>query len=119
MSTEGGHAHHQGHGAEHDGHAKHHDRHVGHSPEMFRSRFWLSLLLTVPVVYWSEHIEMLLGYRALPLPGAAWIPPVLGTVVFLYGGLVFLRGALAELRARLPGMMTLISLAITVAFLFS
>jgi P-type Cu2+ transporter len=86
---------------------------------MFRSKFWLSLLLTLPVVYWSEHIEMLLGYQAPEFPGSAWIPAVLGTVVFLYGGLVFLRGAWHELSARLPGMMTLISLAITVAFVFS
>jgi Cu2+-exporting ATPase len=70
-------------------------------------------------VFWSEHIEMLLGYEAPRFPGSAWIPPALGTVVFLYGGLVFLQGAARELSARLPGMMTLISLAITVAFLFS
>jgi Cu2+-exporting ATPase len=86
---------------------------------MFRDKFWLSLMLTVPVVFWSEHIEMLLGYEAPHFPGSAWIPPALGTVVFLYGGLVFLQGAARELSARLPGMMTLISLAITVAFLFS
>jgi Cu2+-exporting ATPase len=86
---------------------------------MFRDRFWLSLILTVPVVFWSDHIQMLLGYEAPAFPGSAWIPPVLGTVVFFYGGLVFLKGALRELRARLPGMMTLISLAILVAFVFS
>jgi P-type Cu2+ transporter len=107
--------------ADHGGHAPHggHDAHAGHSPGMFRDRFWLSLILTVPVVYWSEHIEMLLGYRALEFPGSGWIPAVLGTVVFFYGGLVFLRGAWQELKDRLPGMMTLISLAITVAFVFS
>jgi Cu2+-exporting ATPase len=86
---------------------------------MFRDKFWLSLVLTLPVVYWSEHVEELLGYRASDFPAADWIPPVLGTAVFLYGGLVFLRGAWGELKARLPGMMTLISLAITVAFVFS
>jgi len=96
-----------------------HDQHAGHSPAMFRDKFWLSLMLTLPVVFWSEHIEMLLGYEAPHFPGSAWIPPALGTVVFLYGGLVFLQGAARELSARLPGMMTLISLAITVAFLFS
>jgi Cu2+-exporting ATPase len=123
---------HQNHGAhtsnrqpaphgQHAGHdtAKGHDAHAGHSPEMFRDRFWLSLLLTVPVVFWSAHIQRLLGYEAPEFPGSAWIPPVLGTAVFLYGGLVFLRGAGRELRDRLPGMMTLISLAIVVAFLFS
>jgi Cu2+-exporting ATPase len=86
---------------------------------MFRDRFWLSLLLTIPVVIWSAHIQELLGYRAPEFPGSDWIPPVLGTAVFLYGGLVFLQGAVRELRARLPGMMTLIALAITVAFVFS
>ena len=96
-----------------------HDRHAGHSPEMFRDKFWWSLVLTLPVVYWSDHVQMLLGYRAVDFPGAAWIAPVLATGVFLYGGLVFLRGAVRELVDRLPGMMTLISLAITVAFVFS
>jgi Cu2+-exporting ATPase len=96
-----------------------HDAHAGHSPEMFRDRFWLSLALTIPAVIWSEHIEMLLRYRAPAVPGANWIPAVFGTFVFLYGGREFLRGARRELRARLPGMMTLISLAITVAFVFS
>jgi P-type Cu2+ transporter len=115
---------HTGHGATEGGHAAQdehagHDAHAGHSVEAFRSRFWLSLALTVPVVVWSPHIEMLLGYRAPVFPGSAWIPAALGTAVFVYGGLVFLRGAWGELQARLPGMMTLISLAITVAFVFS
>jgi len=96
-----------------------HDKHAGHSPAMFRDRFWLSLILTIPVVMWSEHIQMLLGFTAPSFPGSAWIGPGLGTFIFLYGGLVFLKGAWAELRARLPGMMTLISLAITVAIIFS
>ena len=86
---------------------------------MFRDRFWLSLALSIPVVFWSVHIQELLGYQAPEFPGTRWIPPVLGTVVFLYGGMVFLKGAWGELRDRLPGMMTLISLAILVAFVFS
>ncbi len=98
---------------------KGHDQHAGHRPEMFRDKFWLSLALTVPVVFWSAHIEELLGYRAPEFTGSSWIPPVLATAIFLYGGLVFLAGAWRELRARLPGMMTLISLAISVAFIFS
>jgi Cu2+-exporting ATPase len=96
-----------------------HDKHEGHSPEMFRDRFWLSLILTIPVVFWSAHVQTLLGYAAPEFPGSSWIPPVLATVLFLYGGTVFLQGAWRELRARLPGMMTLIALAITVALLFS
>ncbi|MBX9927792.1 MAG: heavy metal translocating P-type ATPase [Gemmatimonadaceae bacterium] len=96
-----------------------HDQHAGHSPAMFRDKFWLSFILTVPVVYWSAHVQELLSYRAPAFAGSGWIGPILGTVVFVYGGLVFLKGAWRELAARLPGMMTLISLAITVAFLFS
>ena len=96
-----------------------HDTHAGHSPEMFRQRFWLSLVLTIPAVIWSTHIEMLLGYQAPAVPGARWIPAIFGSVVFVYGGRAFLQGAWRELRDRLPGMMTLISLAITVAFVFS
>jgi P-type Cu2+ transporter len=101
-----------------DSHGEH-DKHEGHSPEMFRDRFWLTLLLTLPVVLWAEHIQELLGYQAPVFPGSAWIPPILGTVIFVYGGWVFVQGAWHELRARLPGMMTLIALAISVAFVFS
>jgi P-type Cu2+ transporter len=114
------HGDHEGHDA-HDAHAGHEarDAHAGHSVDMFRSKFWLSLVLTLPVVFWSEHIQMLLGYSAPVFPGSAWIGPVLGSVVFFYGGWVFMQGAWHELRAKLPGMMTLISLAIVVAFVFS
>jgi Cu2+-exporting ATPase len=106
---------------EHPGHSHHgaHDRHAGHSVAMFRDKFWLSLALTVPTVIWGHMLPRATGFMAPMFPGSQWIPPLFGTVVFFYGGLVFLHGALAELRARLPGMMTLISLAITVAFVFS
>jgi Cu2+-exporting ATPase len=83
---------------------------------MFRDKFWLSFALTIPVVLWSPDVQHWLGYTALSFPGSKFIPSILGTVVFLYGGLVFIRGALGELAARKPGMMTLISLAIIVAF---
>jgi P-type Cu2+ transporter len=96
-----------------------HDRHAGHSVAMFRDRFWLSLLLTVPVVAWSADPQEWFGYTAPAFPGSQYVPAVLGTIVFLYGGLVFIRGAAGELRDRRPGMMTLISLAIVVAFLTS
>lgn len=96
-----------------------HDQHAGHSPGMFRDKFWISLILTVPVVFWSEHIQMLFGYHAPEFFGSTWISPVLGTIIFFYGGWVFVQGAYREIKALLPGMMTLISLAITVAFLFS
>jgi P-type Cu2+ transporter len=93
-----------------------HDRHAGHSVAMFRDKFWLSFALTIPVVAWSTDIQHWLGYTAPSFPGSRFIPPILGTVVFVYGGLVFIRGAWDELAGRKPGMMTLISLAIVVAF---
>jgi P-type Cu2+ transporter len=96
-----------------------HDKHEGHTPEMFRDRFWVAFVMTLPVVFWAEHIQELLGYQAPVFPGSDWIPPVLSTVIYIYGGQVFVQGAWHELRARLPGMMTLIALAISVAFVFS
>src|SRR6266700_2626765 len=93
-----------------------HDRHAGHSVAMFRDKFWLTFSLTSPVVVWSPDVQHWLDYTAPSFPGSKFIPAVLGTVVFLYGGLVFIRGAWSELADRKPGMMTLISLAITVAF---
>jgi Cu2+-exporting ATPase len=100
------------------GHDQGHDQHAGHDPEMFRRRFWLSLLLTVPVVVTSDSLMEWFGY-SLEFPGRGWVAPVLGTVVFGYGGSPFLAGAVAEARARRPGMMLLIGMAITVSFLAS
>ena len=111
---------HGGHEA-HDAHSGHgsHGGHAGHDPNAFRRQFWIVLVLTVPVVVWSAEVQAWLGYTAPTFPGSEWIPPVLGTVIFAYGGWVFLQGARAELAQRLPGMMTLISLAIMVAFVAS
>jgi P-type Cu2+ transporter len=86
---------------------------------MFRDRFWLSLALTLPTLVWGHMVQDALGYTAPMFPGAHYIPPAFGTAVFIYGGLPFIRGAVAEIRSRLPGMMTLIALAISVAFAFS
>lgn len=96
-----------------------HDVHAHHSAEMFRRKFWVALVLTIPTLIWGEMVPMLFGFTPPVVPGARWIPVVLGTAVFFYGGWVFLQGAVHELEARLPGMMTLISLAISVAFLYS
>ena len=107
---------HQGHGSgEHAGH----DKHAGHSVAMFRDRFWLSLLLTIPVLVWSEMVQEWLGYTAPSFPLSVRIPAILGTVIFVYGGMPFLKGGVQELRDRQPGMMLLISLAIVVAFVAS
>ena len=112
-----------GHGRAHNGHAtsghEGHDKHAGHSVAMFRDRFWLSLLLTVPTLIWGHMLPRLFGYAPPSIPGGHLIAPVFGTVVFVYGGWPFIQGAIRELRARLPGMMTLIALAISVAFVFS
>ena len=96
-----------------------HDAHAGHSVAMFRDKFWISLLLTVPTLIWGHMLQRAFGYTAPHFPGSQWIAPVFGTAVFAYGGWVFIQGAVRELKARLPGMMTLISLAISVAFVFS
>ena len=104
-----------------DGHGPHggHDRHAGHSVAMFRDRFWVSLLLTLPTLVWGHMLQRALGYTAPAFAGARWIPALFGTAVFVYGGVPFLRGGIDELKHRLPGMMTLVALAISVAFLFS
>ena len=121
-SAHGGHRGHADHGnhAGH-GHGEHsaHGEHAGHTPEAFRDRFWISLLLALPVLYFDPHLQEWFGYSAPVFTGSRWLQPLLGTALFVYGGGVFLRGALSELRARRPGMMTLIGLAITVAFAYS
>ncbi|GAA3325970.1 copper-translocating P-type ATPase [Paeniglutamicibacter sulfureus] len=110
-----------GHGEmDHDDHAVHtQGQHAGHSTAMFKNRFWLTLALSVPVVYFSPMVGHLLGYVPPQFPGAPWIAPILGTVIFFYGGQPFLRGGWQEIKARQPGMMLLISMAITVAFIAS
>jgi Cu2+-exporting ATPase len=95
------------------------DKHAGHDPDAFRRQFWVVLLLTIPVVIWSHEVQEWLGYTAPVFPGSDWVAPILGTFIFLYGGRVFLAGARTELGDRQPGMMTLISLAIVVAFVTS
>ncbi|MFG1746606.1 heavy metal translocating P-type ATPase [Micromonospora chalcea] len=107
------HGDHGDHGTDHGGGA-----HAGHDPEQFRRRFWLSLALTLPIVATSHMVMDWFGY-SLEFPGVRWVGPVLGTVVFLYGGWPFLTGGLRELRERSPGMMLLISMAIVVAYLAS
>ena len=101
------------HGEHHE-----HDKHAGHNPNMFKQKFWLSLALTVPTLLFSHTIQGWLGFE-LTFPGSEYIPAVLGTIIFFYGGLVFLKSARGELAAKQPGMMTLISMAITVAFVYS
>ncbi|HEX9091346.1 MAG TPA: HAD-IC family P-type ATPase, partial [Anaerolineales bacterium] len=102
---------------EHTGHEAHVD-HAGHE-QMFRRRFWISLILSIPVLVFSSTIQGWLGYSIPSFTGSQWITPVFAVIVFLYGGLPFLQMARPELQNRQPGMMTLISLAISVAFIYS
>jgi Cu2+-exporting ATPase len=95
------------------------DKHAGHSSEMFRDRFWLSLILTLPIVLYSQMTQEWLGFHMPTFPGAQWLPFILGTIIFFYGGSVFIKSAIGELSAKLPGMMTLISLAIIAAYVYS
>jgi P-type Cu2+ transporter len=106
---------------DHNAHTEHqeHDKHAGHSVAMFRDKFWLSLILTLPVLAYSESIQQWLHFTAPAFAGSHYIAPLLSTVIFFYGGLVFIKGAVGELRDRTPGMMTLISMAISVAFVYS
>ena len=124
-----GHKGHEGHGAQadHAGHGEHgehgdhggHDKHAGHDPEMFRRRFWLSLVLTVPILYFSPQLQAWLGYTAWDVAWGRWVGPVLGSILYFYGGGPFLEGAVREFRHRVPGMMSLIALAISVAYAYS
>ena len=95
-----------------------HGDHSGHE-QMFRRRFWVSTALSVPVLVFSEAIQDWFGYTAPSFPGSALVVPVLATVVFVYGGFPFLQMSGSELRERRPAMMTLIAMAITVAYVFS
>ncbi|MET4001890.1 Cu2+-exporting ATPase [Arthrobacter sp. UYCu511] len=107
-------------GMDHDDHAVHGGgQHAGHSTAMFKNRFWLTLILSIPVVFFSPMFGHLLGYTVPAFPGSAWIPPLLGTVIFFYGGQPFLKGGWQEIKSRQPAMMLLISMAITVAFIAS
>jgi P-type Cu2+ transporter len=109
--------HHHTQPDQHTGHGDH-GGHTGHGDHaaQFRDRFWLSLVLTLPVVAYSEMVQEWLRFTPPRFPGSGWVAPVLGTVVFLYGGWPFLQGGVQEARARQPGMMLLISLAILVGF---
>jgi P-type Cu2+ transporter len=130
MADHSGHDMHQGHTLpatpteakmaemDHSAHAGHGTDHTGHE-QMFRTRFWWCLLLSIPVLLYSGMIQMWLGFTPPAFPFSGWIPFVFSIIVFAYGGVPFLQMAVPELRERKPGMMTLISLAISVALLYS
>jgi Cu2+-exporting ATPase len=96
-----------------------HDKHAGHSVSMFKNKFWLSLLMSVPVLAYSESIQEWLRFSSPEFVGSTYIPFIFSTAIFFYGGMVFLKSAKSEIAARMPGMMTLISLAIITAYSYS
>ncbi|QCS48045.1 copper-translocating P-type ATPase (plasmid) [Picosynechococcus sp. PCC 11901] len=120
------HSHSQDHHSKHQNHHKgskhgHHGGHSGHghhSPGMFKQRFFVSLILTLPILYFSPQLQGWLNYEAITFPGSGWISPILGIALYFYGGWPFLQGAWHEFKSKI-GMMTLIALAITVAFIYS
>ena len=112
-----GHTAHEDHSA-HEGHSGH-EGHSAHDPAQFRRKFWVSLILTIPTLVFSHGLQDILGLSGPRFPGSQFIPAVFGVAIFFYGGWVFLTGAVGEIRKRQPGMMTLISLAIVVAFGYS
>ncbi|QXB18241.1 heavy metal translocating P-type ATPase [Corynebacterium coyleae] len=120
----GGHASHHEHDA-HEAHAGHgghdHAGHAGHGDHVaqFRRLFWIMLVLAIPVVGFNSTFAHLISYQLPDTEWARWISPLLGTVIYLWGGRPFLTGAVSEIRSRKPGMMLLIALAITVAFVSS
>ncbi len=96
-----------------------HNKHAGHSTAMFFRKFWVSLALTIPVVLYADVVEMIFKWSPPDFPGSEYLPLILGSIVFFYGGWVFLAGAVREIRGRMPGMMTLIGIAVSAAYLWS
>src|SRR5260221_10581006 len=112
------HAEHAAHGMDKSGgHAQHVD-HSGHE-DMFRKRFWISLLLSIPVLLYTPMLQMWFGFMMPDSAGSKWVMPLFAIIVFVYGGVPFIQMAVPEVRNRQPGMMTLISLAISVSFIYS
>lgn len=119
------HAGHEMHGdhakhTDHTGHGGHgaHTDHTGHE-EMFRKKFWVSLFLAIPVLLYSQSVQKWLGFNMPEFFGSQWLVPVFSLIIFLYGGIPFLQMAVPEIKNKKPGMMALISMAISVAFVYS
>src|SRR5699024_9695088 len=112
--------HHDDKSSSHHGHEGHnHDEHAGHSATMFKDRFWLSLLLSIPVIVFSPMFTSFLAYTVPEFPASTWFAPLLGTVSCRDGWRRFLQGGLSVIRSRRPGRMLLIAMAIIVAFIAS
>jgi len=120
------HSHHDHQHSEHQEHdpssakaMEGHDKHAGHSVAMFKDKFWISFVLSIPVIVFSQTMQELFNFNTPSFVGSEYISAIFGSIIFFYGGLVFLKSARGELVNRQPGMMTLISLAISVAFIYS
>src|SRR3989344_2862269 len=105
--------------SDHSEHNHMDSKHAGHSTQMFLKKFWISLVITIPVVLYADVLESVFKWSLPEFPGVEYMPLILSTVVFFYGGWVFLAGAQREILGRLPGMMTLIGIAISAAYLWS
>ncbi len=101
-----------------DGHEEH-NKHAGHQTESFLRKFWVAFALTIPIFFYSEMAKMIFNIQAPEFPGSQYVFLAIGSFVFFYCGWIFLASAYRELQARLPGMMTLIAIAITAAYLYS
>jgi len=112
------HAEHTDHGMDKAGE---HAEHVDHSrhEDLFRKRFWVSLILSIPVLLYTPMLQMWFGFKMPEFAGSQWVAPLFSVIIFLYGGVPFIQMAVPEVRNRQPGMMTLISLAISVSFIYS
>ena len=115
------HEKHEGHSGQTSEGGHDHSAHIDHSghEEMFRKKFWVSLVLSIPVLLYSEGFQTLLGFSMPEFPFSRWIAPLFSVIVFIYGGIPFIQLAGPEMKNRKPGMMTLITLAISVAFVYS
>ena len=106
--------------ADHEGHSSSGaGKHAGHSTAMFLRKFWVSLILTIPVVLYADVLKTIFRWSLPEFPGMEYMPLILGSIVFFYGGWIFLAGAQREIQGRLPGMMTLIGIAISAAYIWS
>lgn len=110
---------HQEHHKQSDHKKNGHDKHAGHSTNIFKNKFWVSLALTIPIILYSPLPQLFLDWSAPRFSGSEWIAPLLGSIVFFYGGWIFLTSAWREIQGKMPGMMTLISLAIITAYVYS
>jgi|SRR5688572_7847568 len=121
VAAESQHDMHAGHAAHEMAKASEHAQHVDHSGHeyMFRKRFWVSLLLSIPVLLYTPMLQMWFGFMMPEFLGSQWLAPLFSVIVFLYGGVPFIQMAIPEVRNRQPGMMLLVSLAISVSFIYS